>query len=644
MAKEIAYEKYGAKKHTMLPATKRKQAKARKAEEKGTKAKKEDKSKQRETRVSSKAKATQGSSGDSQSSDKPASMATGTPRTASKQEYRDAQRGWHVRQGAEDDRGWRDLTKEEKAEKQADWAKRRADLDTDYPSSALPDTWTGTRGHSDAPTPGDSDVLTDPNDGRYQYQILANDKIKIVAAPDDTDFKGMILDDPTSKAYKAIMGVFKSGESPSAGTGGADPTDRVDSSGSGPGTSEPADDLSFSSRDVADRTWDQYYGDSLETTPPDGPYQDWSHLDPKGQVEMEPLTTTSDPTVIEAGEGEEPPPQSDPEPQYLSGDEGAAAHKKWAESHPSSEQVVPEDQPVAAPESAPDVVSSDTSALDDLADIRPEGLGSRALDDEAMPASATDAARMAQARELPRRLGESPPEDFDVGQYEHNLPPQSAAGAAGQPKYAGTTSDQEDNLRRLREMYKTEGVETAPNLGESPPAVDDTMDQHEYNLPPQSEQPDPMGRNQAVDLAWEKDLANRKSALDRHRGDLFDETGTPRAGQFPAGHEFRKPGDLLGADQPKSVLDEYRGDFFDASGAPRAGQFPSEHEFYSGDDPMGTKAAVDLAWDKDELLRLVRGKSDEQRAMVSGILKGKHGAELAAAIKRIRSIISRGES
>ena len=618
MAKEIAYEKYGAKRHTMLPATKRKQAKAKKAEAKGPKAKKADKPKQQETRVSSKTRATRGSSGDSQSRYSDALEQQGLDlyispeqeaKAAEDRTARDAKRGSKLYSGQEDK-----LPSTVTAEAGSlDRLKAAEDYSLDTIAEDAP--------APDAPAPGDSQVLTDPNDGRYQYQILANGSIKIISAPDDTDFKGMILDDPTSKAHKAIMGVFKSGESPSAGTGGADPTDRVDSSGSGPGTSEPADDLSFSSRDVADRTWDQYYGAPLETTPPDGPYQDWSHLDPKGQVEMEPLTTTSDPTEGGAGEGEEPPPQSDPEPQYLTGDEGAAAHKKWAESHPSSEQVVPEDQPVAAPESAPDVVSSDTSALDGLADIRPEGLGSRALDDEAMLASATDAARMAQARETHVPMN---PED--------------------KPKYAGTTSDQEDNLRRLREMYKTEGVETAPNLGESPPAVDDAVGQYEYNLPPQSEQPDFMGRNRAVDLAWEKDLANRKSALDRHRGDLFDETGTPRAGQFPAGHEFRKPGDLLGAENPKSVLDEYRGDFFDASGAPRAGQFPSEHEFYSGDDPMGTKAAVDLAWDKDELSRLVRGKSEEQRAMVSGILKGKHGAELAAAIKRIRSIISRGES
>lgn len=120
--------------------------------------------------------------------------------------------------------------------------------------------------------------------------------------------------------------------------------------------------------------------------------------------------------------------------------------------------------------------------------LAPEGLGSRALDDEAILASAADAARMAKERETHVPMN---PED--------------------KPKYAGTTSDREDNLRRLRAMYKAEGIETA---------------------------------DQKL-AASEKE--RRKSILDEYRDDLVDESGTPKAGRFPVDSEFYKPEDRLGA-------------------------------------------------------------------------------------------------
>jgi len=366
MPEGLDYQKYGAKKHTTLPATKRKQVKAKKAGEKGTKAKRGDKPKQQETRVSSKARATRGRKGDSQSRYSDALEQQGldlfiSPEQEAKagedRTARDAKRGSKLYSGQEDK-----LPSTVTAE---DGSLDRLKAAEDYSLDTIAEDAPA----PDAPAPGDSQVLTDPNDGRYEYELMPDGSIKIISAPEDTDFQGMILDDPTSKAHSAIMEVFKSGGEPSAGldaaTSGAAPPAAPGETGmespggglpavvppepmstaSAQGTSipetphlgqdpvlpefaateplgAPSGDLSFSSRAVADRTWDQYYGAPLETTPPDGPYQDWSHLDPKGQVEMEPLTTTSDPTVIEPREPDQVPPrerQASPRANRMSG-------------------------------------------------------------------------------------------------------------------------------------------------------------------------------------------------------------------------------------------------------------------------------------------------------------------------------------
>ena len=67
---------------------------------------------------------------------------------------------------------------------------------------------------------------------------------------------------------------------------------------------------------------------------------------------------------------------------------------------------------------------------------------------------------------------------------------------------------------------------------------------------------------------------------------------------------------------------------------------PLLQELEEPEDPMGRNKAVELAWEKDQLLRSLRGKSEAQRGLASRFLEGKQGPELAAALKYLRSMIS----
>jgi len=187
---------------------------------------------------------------------------------------RDAKRGSKFYEGKESDlpatvtKEDGSLDKLKKAEAIADFTGPGAEAPTEAPAEE---------------TSGDSQVMTDPNDSRYQYQVLSDGNIKIVAAPEDTGFTGMILDDKNSEAYKAIMGVFSQTGTAPAG-GGEVPEAPTESMGTSPmrgapmpetphlgqdpvlpefeapeALESPPEDVPYSARAVADRVWDQFY-------------------------------------------------------------------------------------------------------------------------------------------------------------------------------------------------------------------------------------------------------------------------------------------------------------------------------------------------------------------------------------------------